>query len=221
MKIALLGAGKTGQKVAQLYPNTVIFNTQNIPTKEKLCECDLVISFLAGDIFLEYIDLLIESKIPVVTGSTGFDWPENAIKSIQENKLIWVRAHNFSLGMNIVKNMIETISKATELYDDVKFNIHDIHHTKKLDAPSGTALSWQDWLDQDAKITSERTGDVVGYHHLEMISSVEKIKVTHEALDRAIFAKGALWVAKKIYEKEFTKTGLNNFSDIVNQFLKI
>lgn len=221
MKIALLGAGKTGSKVAELHKDTVIFNTKNKPNAQKLKECDVVISFLSGDIFNEYIPMLIESKVPVVTGSTGFDWPEDIQSRLQESNLKWIRAHNFSLGMNIVKNMIEIVSKATELYDDVEFKIHDIHHTQKLDAPSGTAISWEKWLGHKAEITSERTGDVVGYHHLEMDVPVEHIKITHEAKDRAIFASGAIWAAKRILNDSSIEAGLTDFSSIVKKHLNI
>jgi 4-hydroxy-tetrahydrodipicolinate reductase len=221
MKIALLGAGKTGGKVAELHTDTVIFNSKNQPTLEKLSHCDVVISFLSGDIFETYIPLLIESKIPVVTGSTGFQWSKQDIEKINSQKLTWIRAHNFSLGMNIVKSMIETLGKAKELYSDAQFNIHDIHHTQKLDSPSGTAISWKDWLGEDAEITAERTGDVVGYHHLEMNSAVEKIKITHEAKDRAIFASGAIWAAKRILEDPSKTIGLVDFSTLVNKHLKI
>jgi 4-hydroxy-tetrahydrodipicolinate reductase len=221
MKIALLGAGKTGGKVAELHKETIVFNSKNKPTLEKLKSCDVVISFLSGDIFETYIPLLIESKIPVVTGSTGFDWSKDQIDQINSNKLTWIRAHNFSLGMNIVKSMIETLAKAQDLYSDATFNIHDIHHTQKLDSPSGTAISWKNWLGLEAEITAERTGDVVGYHHLEMNSAMEKIKITHEAKDRAIFASGALWAAKKIFTNPTQTIGLVDFSTLVNKHLKI
>lgn len=221
MKVALLGAGKTGGKVAELHSNTVIFNSKNQPTIEKIRACDIVISFLDGEVFQTYIPLLIEAKKPVITGSTGFEWSPSSIKQINENQITWVRAHNFSLGMNIVKSMITTLSKAKELYNDAQFSIHDIHHTQKLDSPSGTAISWKEWLGEDAKITAERTGDIVGYHHLEMESAVEKIKITHEAKDRAIFASGALWAAKRIFQAPSEQLGLIEFSTLVNKHLKI
>lgn len=220
MKIALIGAGKTGAKVSELHRDTTIFNSANQATIEGLKTCDIIISFLPGDIFVDYIPMLIEAKIPVITGSTGFEWKDEWIKEIHDKKLVWVRAHNFSLGMNIVKNMIETLSKARDLYTDAQFSIHDIHHTMKVDSPSGTALSWEKWLGTNAKITAERTGDVVGYHHLLMESPVEKIKITHEAIDRAIFAKGALWAAEKAF-KNMVPSGLNDFSTIVNNHLKM
>ena len=221
MKIALLGAGKTGGKVAELHQDTVIFNSTNRPTVEGLQKCDIVISFLTGDVFKEYIPLLLESKLPVVTGSTGFQWPRGIHQELEDNGVKWIKAHNFSLGMNIVKNMIEILAKAQMLYEDTKYSIHDIHHVNKLDAPSGTALSWKEWLGLDAEITAERTGDVVGYHHIEMESSVEKIKITHEAKDRAIFASGAIWAANKLLTDSEIPAGLNNFSTIVKKHLDI
>lgn len=221
MKVALLGAGKTGSKVAKLHSQTVIFNSKNKPTVASLSDCDVVISFLAGDVFLEYIPLLIEAKIPVVTGSTGFDWPAHIETTLKENNLTWIKAHNFSLGMNLVKNMIETLGKAQQLYPEINFSIHDIHHTKKLDSPSGTALSWQDWLGTNAHITAERTGDVVGYHHIEMNAPVEKIKITHEAKDRGIFASGALWAADKLLNDSNLEPGLIHFSSLVKKHLNI
>lgn len=221
MKIALLGAGRTGGKVSELYPNTIIFDEKNKPTLTKLSECDVVVSFLPGEIFLEYIEMLIESGLPVVTGSTGFSWPSDISKRLQVKKLKWINAHNFSLGMNLVKAMIETLGKASELFDKPEYHIHDIHHVHKLDSPSGTALSWQEWLGHKADITAERTGDVVGYHHLELKTDVEKIKITHEALDRGIFAKGAIWSAKQILENKEIPYGLTHFSDVVKKQLNI
>lgn len=221
MKVALLGAGKTGSKVHELHENTVIFNSKNNPTLEKLSDCDLVISFLAGDVFIEYLDLLVESKLPVVTGSTGFQWPDNFDQKLKDKKLQWIKAHNFSLGMNLIKAMIENLAKASLLYPEAKFSIHDIHHINKKDAPSGTALTWQDWLGSEANITAEREGDVIGYHHMNMDSHFEKIKITHEAKDRALFANGALWAAKQIFQNNIKEYGLLNFEDIVKKIIKI
>ena len=221
MKIALLGSGKTGCEVAKLHKDTAIFNRTTPITLEALNACDIVISFLPGDVFKPLIPLLIKSRLPVITGSTGFDWDQEDISKINSQKITWVKAHNFSLGMNLVKSMIETLSKASELYPDASFSIHDIHHTHKVDSPSGTAISWNDWLNKDAKITAERTGDVIGYHHLEMNSQVEKIKITHEAKDRAIFASGALWAAQIIQKDPNRFEGLNNFDKIVKTVLNI
>lgn len=221
MKIALLGAGKTGKKVLDLHQMTTVFNTTNPPTKEQIKEYDVVISFLPGEAFVEYIPMLIESRVPVVTGSTGFSWNEQITNTLKENNLKWINSHNFSLGMNLVKSMIETMSKAEILFNDAEFNIHDRHHIHKVDSPSGTALSWKDWLGHEVNITAERVGDVIGYHHIEMHTPVESIKIVHEAKDRAIFARGALWAADKVVHDSSVEHGLTHFSELVKKHLNI
>ena len=223
MKIALLGNGKTGGKVVQLHNDVTVFDTKNSPTVEKLKGHDVIISFLAGPVFLEYIPILLDSEIPVVTASTGFKWPDNFQNILVEKKLTWVFASNFSLGMNLVHQMINTMGKAQELFSKYQFSLHEIHHTKKLDAPSGTALSWQSWLNQnqDINITHERIGDVVGDHALTLETANERITLRHEAKDRKVFAEGALWAAKKIMNKEIGDHGLHSFAEITkNELLK-
>lgn len=220
MKIALLGAGKTGGEVLNLHENTISFDLENPPTLDKLAECDAVISFLPGDAFLEYISLLIESKKPVVCGSTGMDWPENIDSELKSIGLTWIKSHNFSLGMNVVRLMIQKMSLLVKLFDNGEFTIHDIHHIHKKDAPSGTALSWKDWLGEECEITAERTGDVVGYHHLIFNSPEEKITLIHEAQNRAIFARGALFGAKLVTENKLDH-GLLDFNTVIKNFLNI
>jgi 4-hydroxy-tetrahydrodipicolinate reductase len=221
MKIALLGKGKTGKEVLNLEINCTVFDSTNPPTFDKLQGHDVVISFLPGPIFEQFLPLLLETGIPVVTGSTGFKWPQGFDTTLKEKKLKWIYAHNFSLGMNIVKKMIETLSKASELFDDYDYSIHEIHHTKKLDAPSGTALSFKDWLGKEATITHDRVGDVVGDHELTFDCADETIILKHVAKKRSIFARGALWAAKLITTDTNIPNGLNHFNDIVYQHLKI
>ena len=232
LKLALLGRGKTGSKVIDLVNQEnespkrsglkielTTFDRQNPPTFEALKDKDVILSFLPGDPFKELIPLLIEVEKPVVTGSTGFSWPTDLKDCLKKKNLTWVHGSNFALGMNLVKEMIEIMGKATQLFDqEPDFSISDIHHTKKLDSPSGTALSWQDWLSQKASITSERVGDVVGIHELSLKTQFENIFLKHEALDRRVFAHGALWVSKRILRGDWPK-GLLSFSEIAKKEL--
>lgn len=216
MKLAILGKGKTGRYVTELLKDQdqieyKVFDSKRPATLEDLKSFDVCLSFLTGEVFISYIDILTESGICVVTGSTGFEFNDFQLANIQSGNAAWIKANNFSLGMNIVKQMIEVMSLAPKLFDDYKCSIHEIHHTKKLDAPSGTALSWSDWLDLPNHITSERIGDVVGTHTLTLETQTEKISLTHEALDRSIFAKGAIWAVKKVQTLE---PGLHDFSKI-------
>ena len=232
LKLALLGRGKTGSKVVELINQEdnssekdnlsielTTFHRESPPTFEALKSKDVILSFLPGAPFKDLIPLLIEVEKPVVTGSTGFSWPKDLDETLKKKDLTWVHASNFALGMNIVKEMIEIMGKATQLFNqEANFLIHDIHHTKKVDSPSGTALSWQDWLSQKASITSERTGDVIGIHELTLKTPFEHISLKHEALDRKVFAHGALWASKKIIGSGWPK-GLLSFSEIAKKEL--
>ncbi|MGZ3807778.1 MAG: 4-hydroxy-tetrahydrodipicolinate reductase [Bacteriovorax sp.] len=223
MKIALLGKGKTGGKVLELLVEQkiahTVFDSIHTPTLENLAGHDVVISFLSGEVFKHYMGLLVESKIPVVTGSTGMSWPAYFDEELKKNHVSWIYATNFSLGMNIVQQMIHIMGQASKIFSDYKFSLNEIHHTKKLDTPSGTALSWKKWVGHEVAITSERTGDVVGIHELTLSTSNEKITVKHEALDRKIFAEGALYAAKKITSDKALAPGLHLFQDIVQKDL--
>ena len=226
MKIALLGKGKTGSKIISLaekdYHQVTVFDTTNQPTMEKLQGHDVIISFLPGEPFLDLTPLLIEVKIPVVTGSTGFNWPTDLEKDLVQNNVSWIWGHNFSMGINLVKSCLEILGKAKEIFPEVEFQIHEVHHTKKLDAPSGTAISFQNWLNQentnDINITSERTGDVVGIHELTVKTNFESITLKHQAHDRNIFANGAIFAADYLVNNPL-KPGLHNFSDFMNKHI--
>lgn len=216
MKIALLGKGKTGSKVLENKTHQIVaFDFINPPTFEKLKSFDLIISFLPGEVFKNFISLLIETKLPVVTGSTGFDWPENFDQKLKEKNLSWIYATNFSLGMALVKQILEKLSQAKKIFPTHQISIHEVHHLQKKDAPSGTALSMEKWIGEKCHITSERTGDVIGQHELKFETASEKITIAHEALDRKLFADGAIWSAEFLFENKII--GLNNFNEIVEK----
>jgi len=220
MKIALLGKGKTGGKVLELLvsgniPHT-IFDSKNQPTLENLKGHDVVISFLSGEVFKEYMPLLLNSTLPVVTGSTGMEWPSDFDQKLKDKNAKWIYATNFSLGMNIVHQMILIMKEADSIIKGAHFSMNEIHHTKKLDAPSGTALSWKKWLGHEVDITSERIGDVIGIHELRLSTPTEEITLKHTALDRKIFAEGAMFAAEKI---KTLNPGLHQFQDVVQKEL--
>ncbi|MBA2405017.1 MAG: hypothetical protein H0V66_09620 [Bdellovibrionales bacterium] len=218
MKIALLGKGKTGSKVLLNKSHQVIaFDSKNSPTFEKLETFDVIISFLPGDVFKSLIPLLVETKIPVVTGSTGFEWPANLNQTLIDKKISWIYASNFSMGVAVVKQMLNKLAQAKSMFPQHQTSIHEVHHTQKKDAPSGTALSMEQWMDEKCSITSERTGDVIGFHELKFDTGPEKISITHEALDRKLFADGAIWAAEYLYKNK--TPGLNNFQEIIERTL--
>lgn len=221
MRIALLGKGKTGSKVLEIATCEVeFFDRLNEPTYEKLTRHDVIISFLPGEAFEALLPMLLETKKPVVTGSTGFKWPANFDKTLQEKRLAWIHATNFSLGVVVLKQLIERLNKVDHLFQEKSYTIHEVHHTKKLDAPSGTALSMKEWLKSPCEVTSERTGDVVGLHTLTLETPGEILRLEHEAKSRTLFAEGALWAANYMLKNKL-EPGLHAFQKVVEKHLSL
>lgn len=221
MNVAVIGTGKTGGEVVELLDTENIvgpFNTENKPVLEKLKGADVIIIFVPGSAVDDIIETVRESKTPAVWGSTGYEWPDNLDAMLKKDGIKWLRASNFSLGMNIIRRCISMISKGSELLNNPEFHIHEIHHTGKKDAPSGTAISWKKWLDKDAEITSERKGDIKGIHEMEMKTESESIFLKHQAHNRAVFAKGAIWSAEQLL-KESVKPGLHDIETIFDQVM--
>lgn len=221
-KIALIGAGKTGGKAAELLGEhlTDIFDSEHPPTAEKLKKSDAVIVFVPGNAVPEILPAVLASGIPAAWGSTGFNWPEDLDEQVKNKNTTWVMASNFSLGMNIIRKSIEVISSASSILKNPDFHIHEVHHIHKKDAPSGTALTWKEWLGKDAEITSAREGDVNGIHELTVSSESEKITLRHEALDRALFAEGAIWTAEQLIKNQHIEPGVLTFSELFDLIME-
>lgn len=221
MKVAVLGKGKTGSKVIEILQEEkiqhTVFDSKNTPTLELLAAHDVIISFLASEPFESYLEIIKSSKTPLISGTTGYKYSPELKEEIRKLQLKWVVANNFSLGMNLVKNMIQTLGKASLLVSNPEYKIHEVHHTKKLDAPSGTAISFRDWLGHNCEISSERIGDVIGYHEITLKTKTEEIKLSHNALDRKIFAEGAIFAAKKILTSTKIPYGITSFQEMVEK----
>lgn len=221
MNVAVIGTGKTGGEVVDLLdPENIVgpFNTESKPVLKKLKGADVIIIFVPGSAVDDIIETVRESKTPAVWGSTGYEWPDNLDAMLKKDGIKWLRASNFSLGMNIIRRCISIISKGSELLNNPEFHIHEIHHTGKKDAPSGTAISWKKWLDKDAEITSERKGDIKGIHEMEMKTESESIFFKHQAHNRAVFAKGAIWSAEQLLQ-DSVKPGLHDIETIFDQVM--
>lgn len=216
MKIAVIGTGKTGGKVVELLSEDQISGTYDEdtpPTTEKLKAADAAIIFVPGAAVDDIFEEVMQSGIPAVWGSTGYAWPEDLDQQLKDNGIKWLKASNFSLGMNIIRRAIKVISEGSEMLKDPEYLIHEVHHIHKKDAPSGTAISWKEWLGKEAEITSERKGDIKGIHELTVKTDAESIFLKHQAHDRAVFAQGAIWAAEQIVKDEI-EPGFHDFSTI-------
>lgn len=222
MKVSVIGTGKTGSKVVELLGDDLAhaFDENNPPTIEKLRESDAVIVFVPGDAVSDILDLVLKSGTPAAWGSTGFEWPDDLDEKVKAAKTKWVLATNFSLGMNIIRHSIKKISEGSAILKKPAFKIHEVHHIHKKDAPSGTALSWKEWLDKKVEVTSAREGDVNGIHELKLSTSREEITLKHEALDRSIFAEGAIWTAEQLVNNLTLSDGVHTFGALFDQIMK-
>jgi 4-hydroxy-tetrahydrodipicolinate reductase len=222
MKFAIIGTGKTGGKVVELLEKNQIigpFDSSKKPTAKELQKADSAILFVPAIAVKELMQPLIDSKIPAAWATTGYEWPHDLDLRLKEKNIKWLHASNFSLGMNIVRQCLNVIGRNSSVLNKPSFQIHEVHHTQKKDAPSGTALSWQEWLGRKAEISSERRGDVKGIHQIRVKTESESIWLKHEAHDRRIFAEGAIWAAEQLVQQDIAP-GFHDFSTIFDKVMQ-
>lgn len=221
MKVSVIGTGKTGSAVVEvLGQQAVPFDSENQPTVENLNKTDIAIIFVPGSSAEEIVDLLLKAKIPAVWGTTGYEWPSDLNERVIEAGIPWIIGSNFSLGMNLVRKSLELFGAGSSMLDNAEFHIHETHHVHKKDAPSGTALSWKEWLGKESTISSSREGDVKGIHELHIKTENESIFLKHEAHSRKLFAEGAIWAAHYLLENTSIKPGVYPFATIFDQAFK-
>ena len=222
MKIAILGNGKMGKRIGELAKingdKIVAVSSSNRPAiLIDLSVADVAIDFSTPSSAFENISHAINSGIPVVSGTTAWlEKMQDIEKLCIERNGAFLYASNFSLGMNI---FFELNKKLAELMKNHKYEsqIHEIHHTEKLDSPSGTAIALADQMENilntKSKITTDRIDDVPGTHQITYGSSVDKIEIRHIAKNRDGFAMGAIIAAEWIIGKK----GIFSMKDVLAQ----
>lgn len=222
MKIALIGYGRMGQSIekeARLRGHKIILKISTTPTIKDIQNADIAIEFSQPQYAFENIKLCLENKVPVVCGTTGWlDKINDVHKICKKYNTAFLYSSNFSIGMNIFFKINQKLAKIMNKYFDYEINIEEIHHTKKLDIPSGTSISLAqdiihetnkiDWTlqqTQDKKkiyIKSQRVDNISGIHIVNYESNIDKIQIKHEAYNRRGFAIGAIlageWLNNKI-----------------------
>ena len=221
MKIAILGNGRMGKRISELAKerghSIVCTSSSEKPASTlDLSTADVAIDFSTATTAVVNISHALNSGIPVISGTTG--WLKN-LKEIEDlcntKKGAFLYASNFSLGMNIFFEINKTLAK---LMKNQKYesSLHEIHHTKKLDSPSGTAKTLGEQMDtilaNNTPITAERIGDVPGTHIINYSSTMDEIEIKHSAKNRDGFAMGAIIASEWIIGKE----GIFNMQDLLS-----
>lgn len=231
MKIGLFGYGKMGkmiEQIAQDRGHTIVAKI-DLPSQDvDYTSMDVAIDFSTPEAAFDNISNCFKNNVPVISGTTGWlDKFEEAIEICDEHKSAFIYASNFSLGVNIFFELNKHLAKMMGELDQYKVSMEEIHHTQKLDAPSGTAItlaegiientSYQDWKldesgDKTISIKSVREGMVPGTHSIAYKSSVDTIEIKHEAHNREGFALGAVIASEWIQGK----TGVFSMKDVLN-----
>ena len=221
MKIALLGYGKMGktiEKLAIAKGHSIVYTSGSSETKGALSEADVAIEFSVPDSAVSNITKCLEKQIPIVCGTTGWlDHYNEVLKLCEERNGSFIYASNFSIGVNLFFNLNEYLAKLMKPWKSYDVSIEEIHHTQKLDAPSGTAISLAEgiiphsekkkWkldsqVTEDLSITAKRIEDVKGTHITTYTSPIDTISIAHEAHTRDGFAMGAILAAEWLKDKK-------------------
>ena len=218
MLIALSGfSGKMGESIREVAVNSYeIADFKSIDLQKN--KPDVIIDFSSPDQSLKAIKGSLEFKIPLVIGTTGLNSNHVATISDASNKIPICLDANFSPGVHRLISNVEAFLASSEK-KITGITINEIHHTNKVDAPSGTALMIQrnilerfSDLNLNFNMLSERKGDVYGIHQVSLLSN-ESILCTfvHKAENRVIFADGAIKAAELLINKKPNLYSIKDF----------
>lgn len=244
MKIALLGYGKMGQIIERFalergHEVVLKINSSNLDdlSLANLSKADVAIDFSIPDATIGNIYRCFEANVPIVVGSTGWYGQLQEVKDeclASNNTLLY--GSNFSIGVNIFFHINQVLAKVMNNFPAYDVQVEEIHHTQKLDSPSGTAMtiaegiidaldSKKEWVNElvgtpfedvikkdQVLIESHRIEHVPGTHTVVYSSEVDDIEIKHTAHNRAGFALGAIVAAEWLQNKQ----GFYNIADIFN-----
>ncbi len=231
MKIALLGYGRMGkeiEKIALQRGHEIVIKYSGEETYD-ITAADVAIDFSIPDVAFDNISNCLHNNVPVVSGTTGWlDKYNDIVDLCNEKKGGFIYASNFSLGVNIFFELNKQLAKMMSTLEQYNVGIEEIHHTKKLDAPSGTAITLAEGIienspmtewelnEQNAKtsipIKAVRTPDVPGTHTITYDSSIDTIDIKHTAHNRQGFALGSVIAAEWLVGK----SGVFSMADVLN-----
>lgn len=230
MKIALLGYGKMGkviEKIALERGHEIVLKKDQTSTFEGLLNADVAIDFSVPDSAVENISECLNNGVAVISGTTGWLTDYSKMERLCEAKNgSFIYGSNFSLGVNIFFELNEYLAKMMTNLKQYNVSMEEIHHTQKLDAPSGTAITlaediikhtnYSNWtleepISNEIKIDAKRIENVPGTHSIFYDSKVDQIEIKHTAHSREGFALGAVVAAEWLVGKK----GIYTMKDVL------
>lgn len=231
MKLALIGYGAMGQLVASQARaagdeiGATLTSGDSERTVDELVALlrghDAAIDFSVGNAVAGNVEACARAGVPLVEGTTG--WKENEAevrRLVEEFDGALVYGANFSIGVNVFYRIVSHAAKLMAGLDQYEAFIEEQHHSRKRDAPSGTALKLKDLMAEHIKveipIASTRAGHIPGTHRVGFDSAADQITLTHMARSREGFAAGALLAAHWIVGRK----GIYDFSEVIDEMMK-
>lgn len=178
----------------------------------KTPRANVVIDFSSTDIFVKTLEWCVKHKMALVSGVTGISEEQEKLLKLAAKKIPILWAPNMSVGVAIVKKILMEINIPSD------FDVHllEYHHRHKKDAPSGTAKDLANILKKKTKkwtgTSSIRGGGIFGVHRIDLMAESEVVSIEHQALDRQVFAKGAITAAEWLVQQ---KSGLYSMQDVL------
>ena len=222
MNIAILGNGRMGKRISELATkkgHTIVATSSSEKPANTLdlSSADVAIDFSTPSTAFENISHALNSRIPVISGTTAWLSKLEDVKDLcLQKEGAFLYASNFSLGVNLFFELNKKLAQLMKNHDYAS-KIHEVHHKQKLDSPSGTAITlgeqMQEITNTKSVITADRIDDVPGTHIISYTSAVDKIEIKHTAKNRDGFAIGAIIAADWIIGKK----GVFSMKDVLKQ----
>ncbi|MFM8473608.1 MAG: 4-hydroxy-tetrahydrodipicolinate reductase [Candidatus Kapaibacterium sp.] len=239
MRIAVIGYGRTGREVERIAldrgHDVVLRCTSREPLHTSTAEFDVAIDFSVPDLVFPHVAFCLDRGLPIVIGTTGWHAHLPALRELaRQTDASIVYGSNFSMGMHVFRGLVASLARQLDASEEYDIAIHETHHRRKADAPSGTALTLagivMDGVERKTRIqtavdggvapealsvSSLRVGEVAGEHDVTADSPDDAIILTHRAKNRQGFARGAVRAAEWIVGNK----GLHDVADVFDAIM--
>ena len=190
-------------------------------TSAKLQGCDVAIDFTVAEAVRRNVEACMMAKVPLVEGTTGWNSHRSEIeKLVGDSDGAFVFGANFSIGVNLVYRVVDFASELFAKFPAYEVFIEEQHHSRKKDAPSGTALKLKDIVsehtDKDFSVSATRAGNIPGTHRVGFDGPADQVLLEHLARSREGLGGGAIMAAEWIAGKK----GFYEFTDVIDEIIK-
>jgi 4-hydroxy-tetrahydrodipicolinate reductase len=231
MKIAIIGYGAMGRIIERLAKDrghevSAVIDEESadlssLEFSERVSGADAAIDFSVAAAVRRNAEACCLAGVPLVEGTTGWlNELESVRAAVEENDGAFVYGANFSIGVNLFYRVVERASDLFSNFSDYEVFIEERHHSRKVDAPSGTALKLKSIVERSFEegfsVSSTRAGNIPGTHIVGFDGTADQVTLQHTARSREGFAAGAISAA----EWAKGKSGFWEFTEVIDEILE-